>query len=308
MLTALAVSLAILVPSGSPAAPQVGEDAPFFRATDLAGTSYSRDTLRQAGETTILLFWAVRCAPCLREMAFMDAVHAKYKDRGVTVLGVESGKNDSLQIKEILEQLKNIRLAPQYPIVPDRDGALLGIFGVDEVPVTYILDKAGKVVLRLNEFSGEHKVQIEEVLNRLLNPGGAAPTAVPAAPASPPSVATTLPAGPRAAPPGEAPSILQQDTSRRLSGAVNLEDEVEKNRYFGDFHFHRGSLDKALSSYEKVLQIDPRNVYVLLKVGEVHAARKDYVKARERWEEVLLVEPGNQEAEDFLRRLLRGDF
>ena len=66
--------------------------APDFRATDSAGQSYSVSSLR--GKVALLNFWMVNCGPCVAEMPGLNAVAARYRDRGLVVLGLETNGAD----------------------------------------------------------------------------------------------------------------------------------------------------------------------------------------------------------------------
>jgi tetratricopeptide (TPR) repeat protein len=95
-------------------------------------------------------------------------------------------------------------------------------------------------------------------------------------------------------------------TPRRAK--TSTADDFEKNRYFGDFYFHRKEYDRAAEYYDKCLALDGSNVPLLLRIGELNALNKDVEKARSYWEKVLRIDPKNSEADNNLRRLLRGDY
>jgi len=65
-----------------------GDLVPDFALLDLAGNTVSRASL--AGKVVLLDFWATWCGPCKAAMPEVEAIHEKYKDRGVVVLGVNT--------------------------------------------------------------------------------------------------------------------------------------------------------------------------------------------------------------------------
>ena len=80
---------------GNPATgrPVVGSLAPDFTLTDLDGNSVRLQDLR--GQVVFLNFWATWCPPCRAEMPDIEALHRKYRDRGVVVLGVDLRESES---------------------------------------------------------------------------------------------------------------------------------------------------------------------------------------------------------------------
>jgi tetratricopeptide (TPR) repeat protein len=236
-------------------------------------------------------------------MAFLNELHRAWRDRGLLVLAVEAGRNDGPQIAEDLEKMRNIDLVPEFPILPDPRGSICDLFGVRAVPVTYILGKEGRILLRLTEFSDARKPTLEAAVEEAVT--GRRPEAS-QAPAEGSGFPPLLPSSP-AGLPEEAPSITRAAKARQEADAGRGED-LEKNRYFADFHYNRGEFDKAEGYYLRVVDIDPRNIEARLRLGDIFIKRKDRVRARQTWEEILRIDPRNAEAADYLRRLNRGDF
>lgn len=270
-------------------------NSPLFDARDLAGGRHSLADLMKEGKTTIVFFWALRCAPCLREMAALDeSYQARYKD-GLEILAVEAGGNSPQKIEEILDKLKDVMIAPSYPIIPDPESSLNRKFSVQVAPRTFLVNKLGEIVYSFDGFSGELKERLNALVDALLS-GRAFPVDAPV----PVATTSAVPAATAQPEPTAAPS--------ENAGEATAAEEFEKNRYYGDFYFHREEFDKAIASYARCIQLEPDNIYVRLKTGEAYARRKMYVEAREAWEYILRINPGNTEADANLRRLLRHEF
>ena len=131
-------------PAASPAIPTlVGEHlpAPDFTLTTPSGASLSLSELR--GKVVLLNFWATWCVPCRKEMPAIEALYQRYKDRGLEVLAVNldvlSGAGVEAFVKEV---------AVTFRIPMDPAWATARAYGVAGLPTTYLIDRAGNVVVR----------------------------------------------------------------------------------------------------------------------------------------------------------------
>ena len=69
--------------AGCPAeAVSVGESLPDLRLSFLGPDA------DHAGRPVLLEFWATWCPPCRESIPQLNQIHAKYKDRGLVVIGV----------------------------------------------------------------------------------------------------------------------------------------------------------------------------------------------------------------------------
>jgi thiol-disulfide isomerase/thioredoxin len=114
----------------------VGDTAPAFHTTDLAGAPVSLDALR--GRVVIVNFWATWCPPCRVELPELDAYQAEMGGR-VVVLGVDSREAPGT-IEPFVRQ-QGLR----FPILLDEDGTSSATYGVTGLPTSLILDRAGIV-------------------------------------------------------------------------------------------------------------------------------------------------------------------
>ena len=69
----------------------VGEEAPSFELEAWAFLAKGEkdptaDLLK--GKIVLIEFWGTWCAPCVRAMPRIQGIHARFKDRGLKVLGV----------------------------------------------------------------------------------------------------------------------------------------------------------------------------------------------------------------------------
>ncbi|MBU3670984.1 MAG: TlpA family protein disulfide reductase [Sinobacteraceae bacterium] len=129
------------------------------RATDAAGFKAALQAER--GSVLIVNLWATWCVPCLREVPDLLAVTKEYEKQGVKLIGVSV--DDPSPGAAVVEQFRQryfpafvtfARSGPQM----DELASVIDPAWNEVVPTTYILDRQGKVVVRvqgkksLNEF------------------------------------------------------------------------------------------------------------------------------------------------------------
>ncbi len=139
--------------AGCPAeAVSVGESLPDLRLSFLGPDA------DHAGRPVLLEFWATWCPPCRESIPQLNQIHAKYKDRGLVVIGVTDESAGVLR--------KFRRTTPMnYAVAIDSGGKLRGKMGVGGIPQAFLADASGKVVWAGHP-AGLREEEIDEVLGR----------------------------------------------------------------------------------------------------------------------------------------------
>ncbi len=91
------------------------------------------------GKPLLLEFWATWCPPCRQSIPHLNEIFAKYKDRGLMVVGVTD--EDDATIRRFQ---KGVPM--DYPVATDKDGRLSEKMGVDGIPTAFLVNKAGEIV------------------------------------------------------------------------------------------------------------------------------------------------------------------
>lgn len=125
----------------------IGKQAPDFVLTDMNGEKHRLSDYE--GKGVLLNFWATWCKPCEREMPYMDTQYQKTKDEGIQVLAVNIGESDVV----VNEFIKRHKLS--FPVLNDKNQEVLTAYGVDPLPITFLINKEGQVV----------KIHTGEILN-----------------------------------------------------------------------------------------------------------------------------------------------
>ena len=123
-----------------------GTPAQDFRCATLAGEPLRLSDLR--GSAVWLVFWRVGCQPCREEIPRLEAMHRKYADHGLVVLGFNCADD-----REIVTNF--FRENPvTFPNIVDPSEAATKVFfheyqklaGMSAVPCNYLIDREGRVV------------------------------------------------------------------------------------------------------------------------------------------------------------------
>ena len=136
--------------AGTATTPPVGErpaalavlfEAPDFTLSTLSGTSLSLAELR--GKVVLLNFWATWCVPCRKEMPAIEALYQRYKERGLEVLAISLDKIPAAPVEAFVKEV-----GVTYRIALDPSWGTARTYGVRGLPATFLIDRAGNVVLR----------------------------------------------------------------------------------------------------------------------------------------------------------------
>jgi cytochrome c biogenesis protein CcmG/thiol:disulfide interchange protein DsbE len=134
--------------NGVPVAhPQAGDDwerkaAPDFELSTLDGHRIRLSDLR--GRVVLVNFWATWCAPCRVEMPWLSDFAVRYRDQGLTVLGisVDDGGRDRVE--------RFVRERPvRYPILLNHGNVDQRYGGVRFLPQTFFVGRDGRIISRV---------------------------------------------------------------------------------------------------------------------------------------------------------------
>jgi thiol-disulfide isomerase/thioredoxin len=108
------------------------------------------------GKVVLLDFWGTWCGPCVANLPKVQALHEKYKDRGLIVIGVHSEQGG----EDVPAFLKKQPLS--FPIAIDT-GETVKSYGIESWPTYFLIDKSGKCPSGFSSSPPSGK-QIEELL------------------------------------------------------------------------------------------------------------------------------------------------
>lgn len=145
-IAALATMLVSIVPlsvradEATSPAQMIGSNAPDWRLTTLDGRTRTLSQFK--GRAVVLNFWATWCAPCRMETKWLSELYAKYRPKGLEVLGVSMDEpSDRAEVERFAKfyAVNYVILVPGQSIA-DRYG------GIQYLPQTFFIDRTGRIV------------------------------------------------------------------------------------------------------------------------------------------------------------------
>jgi thiol-disulfide isomerase/thioredoxin len=114
----------------------------FAKGSWINSDRLTLDKLRS--HVVVVEFWTFGCYNCRNTLPSVKEWDTKYRDRGLTIIGVHTPETDSEY------SLDNVRkevpaLGIKYPVVTDNDYKTWNAYGVEAWPTIVMLDKQGRV-------------------------------------------------------------------------------------------------------------------------------------------------------------------
>ena len=117
------------------------------------------------GRAVLVDFWDYTCVNCIRTLPYVQAWHERYRDKGLTVIGVHTPEFTFAQYESNVERgIREFGLT--YPIVIDSNREIWKAFANRYWPTKYLLDQEG--YLRYGHFGEGGYAECEQVIQELL--------------------------------------------------------------------------------------------------------------------------------------------
>ncbi|NIT36205.1 MAG: redoxin domain-containing protein [candidate division Zixibacteria bacterium] len=143
-------------PGGEAAAPaEPPEGFSLICASDFKVANYK-------GQVLILDFWATWCGPCKREIPHLIKLQEKYRDQGLTIVGITFDDNPDKDVPPYAA-----KVGMNYVNVRGTD-EMKGDYAIMGLPTIIIYDRDGNLDTKRDGYIGEEK--LEEIIKRLLSP------------------------------------------------------------------------------------------------------------------------------------------
>ena len=129
--------------------PMVGKTAPDFSLEDLSGKKVSLSSYK--GKAVLINFWATWCGPCKLETPWLVDLRNQYASKGFEILGISTDDIDRDDTKAFDKEKKEIagfvqQMRMPYPVLIEGDKLSKPYGGLDAMPTSFYVDRAGTIV------------------------------------------------------------------------------------------------------------------------------------------------------------------
>ncbi|HEC17749.1 MAG TPA: TlpA family protein disulfide reductase [Gammaproteobacteria bacterium] len=115
------------------------------------------------GRVVYLDFWATWCPPCRKSFPWMDEMHERYKDQGLTIVAVSVDKK-----RELIERFIK-KMEPSFIIAHDPTGKAAKDYNLRAMPSSYLIDRQGRLISVHMGFRNKDREKMEEAIESLLD-------------------------------------------------------------------------------------------------------------------------------------------
>jgi peroxiredoxin len=157
---ALATSAAVAV---------VGAAAPDFALPSAQGGNLRLSEYR--GQVVVIAFWSSRCSSCAAQLADLSTMQKTYGAAGLVTLAV-SVDSDLARARAFADDLAQSKRST-LPMLLDADRVVGRSYGVDRLPTTVLIDRAGRVRHLFRDYRRTDNSYISQV-RALLDDSGSA--------------------------------------------------------------------------------------------------------------------------------------
>jgi cytochrome c biogenesis protein CcmG/thiol:disulfide interchange protein DsbE len=114
------------------------------------------------GKVVLVDFWASWCGPCLQSFPWMNDLHTRHGGDGLVIVAVNVDQDRALADAFLK------KIPPQFRVEYDAAGSLAQQFGVEAMPTSFLIDRAGRVRVRHAGFREKHREDREHQIVQLL--------------------------------------------------------------------------------------------------------------------------------------------
>jgi peroxiredoxin len=117
------------------------KNAPEFSLDGLSGRKVELRNFR--GKVIFLTFWATWCGPCKEELPSIEALHQQFKGRDFVVLSVAVDLEGAIPVEKFIA-----KYGYTFYVLMDSKNRVLDLFRVEGIPMTFLIDKKGRIIGR----------------------------------------------------------------------------------------------------------------------------------------------------------------
>ena len=137
-----------------------GAPAPDFALRALAGPNVRLS--EHIGQVVVISFWGGGCNGCRAQLEALEQDFGRYRAQGLRIYGVEVTDDET-------EAVRFARAIPvTFPLLLDPRKSVARLYDVDNLPMTVLIDRDGKIRQVVREFNETSRRTCEDELRTLL--------------------------------------------------------------------------------------------------------------------------------------------
>lgn len=127
---------------------------PVFELTELSGDENFKSESLQ-GKVVLINFWATWCGPCVAEYPDLMKLHAAFKDRGFSVIGLSMDQSKG-SVKTFMQKAGAV-----YPMLMATSAVSRDFHAGSGLPMSFLVNREGRIVKKyygprsFEEFAGD---------------------------------------------------------------------------------------------------------------------------------------------------------
>jgi thiol-disulfide isomerase/thioredoxin len=124
------------------------------------------------GRVVLVEFWTFGCYNCRNTLPAIKEWDARYREKGLTIVGVHSPEfDDEKNVENVRREVAELGI--RYPVVTDNDYATWRAYDVGAWPTIFVLDKSGRI--RWTHTGEGAYDETDQVIRKLLAEGDQSP-------------------------------------------------------------------------------------------------------------------------------------
>ena len=139
--------------------------APEFKGIEQWINSEPLTLSQLRGSVVLVEFWTRGCINCIHVMPHIKEWHSRYRDQGLTVVGVHTPEYEHEKVPANVREAAR-RFGLGYPIALDNDYKTWDAYGNRFWPALYLIDAEGRIVYR--HYGEGSYAETEAQIQRLL--------------------------------------------------------------------------------------------------------------------------------------------
>ena len=162
----LRATLAVVLVVGAAGSGALGNDlkrVPDVQVRSLDGKLVRLSKLTEKGPV-LLNFWATWCAPCQKELPYLEKLFTRYRERGFSLLAIsEDGEATASRVRSLVRGRRF-----HFTVVLDRNQELSRLFRVSVLPTSLLIGKDLQVLWEHVGYTPGDERELEEAVIQAL--------------------------------------------------------------------------------------------------------------------------------------------